>query len=508
MDTSQPIAQTSVLSPLRRLDGWVIERERAVLVAMLFLIALGLSYGMVVRPLGHDEIYTRLVSGLGSPLTVFHALKNGADVHPPADYMMRNVVLHISDHPFMLRLPSLAAFLGFLVCLFRIGNRVAGRGAGLLAASLGVQTLAMSHSIDARSYIVGLFLFTWALLCWMEWEEPGRQWLRVVVVAGTFFTSPLLHYYFPFWLVGIGLGELVWTWQHRRIRKLLWLSFAPLVAGVLVTLPFMLAAKQFTTGFWTPVTVSAMWALYGALGRNALLLMVAMLVAGFWLAIEDNSGQSRSLQTHLKLPLPVAVVLSYLTLLPVVLLGVAKLTHAYSARYGFAAVVGIVMGMMYLIRRPGLPLVACSVACALLVGAFKMTSDRGFRQERLDSMDSVRQVLRKSELPLVLESSNLYLETRDLIEPELRDRILMVGDPEVALKYTGTDSGIRAILGLRKFVPLTVYTIAEFEPKFPKVRVYHEGGSLAPWGRDHGYETRLEELREPFLFEMSKPPGR
>lgn len=193
----------------------------------------------------------------------------------------------------------------------------------------------------------------------------------------------------------------------------------------------------------------------------------------------------------------------YLLLLPVFTLALSRFTHAFSARYAAGAVVAIVFAIIFLIRGLHAPFVTIALLCALLMAGFKLQSDRGFARAAKQETAALEVLLRANPDPIVVETSNTFLEARDRLPPELRDRIMYIGDVAAAQKYLNNDTGPRALLGLSRFVPLPVYLIDKLKT-MSRVRVYHEGGWLLPWCQQHGCRMGILTV-QPFMFDLTLP---
>lgn len=301
------------------------------LVVVVLLVTL---HGAVVKPLDHDEIFTFLVSTIGSPIEVYSAMKSGADNHPPVDHMLRSTMLQFGTGNVLLRLPTIAYFLGWLLCLYHIGKYLVGLGGGLMAMTLGVQSLVIGQSVNARMYGLGILILTLALWLWLSWETRASKVLAGLAFAVLFFLSPLVHYYLPFWMFAIAVAEIAWTLENRRVRWVLWAGMASILPGALAALPFALNARQYAKGFWTSLSFTEIWTTYGLIVYNYLpLLLSACLIT---MLLYDNLSKAEKPVSHL----PFRIATIYLILLPFVIWLLSRITHAYSVKYTLGAALG------------------------------------------------------------------------------------------------------------------------------------------------------------------------
>lgn len=150
-------------SPLQDSPAPLSPARQAGLPLAVFIAALGMRLiDLGSRPFWLDEVFTlRRVSM--APANLVH--DSLISHHMPSFFLMLSALVPLGNPQFWLRMPS-ALFGALAVMLvFLIGQRIAGRTAGLVGAMvLGLSPAALAYSQEARSYTMVMSLILLALL--------------------------------------------------------------------------------------------------------------------------------------------------------------------------------------------------------------------------------------------------------------------------------------------------------------------------------------------------------
>jgi hypothetical protein len=138
-----------------------------------------------------------------------------------------------------LRLPSLLAAFGVCVALARLGRRLTrDRETGWLAVVVFVSGWnAFRESVDARSYMPGLFVLLIVTLGLVRWIDEGR-WREVWICGVLGALLPHLHVFYALVYPAFGLyAVLRWPGPRKDLLPQLGVFFGLLVLGALLFLP-------------------------------------------------------------------------------------------------------------------------------------------------------------------------------------------------------------------------------------------------------------------------------
>jgi 4-amino-4-deoxy-L-arabinose transferase-like glycosyltransferase len=255
-----------------------------------------------------------------------------ADVHPPLYFWM----LHFwrwgsGDSEFGLRLLSVAIGVLTVAATYRLGRKVGGSKAGLLAALLvSISRFDIWWSQEMRMYALAALLAAlslWAAIRFWDRGHPADGALYVL------FTAAGLYTLYLFVSVPI-VVNLVWLWvfwraERRRQAAIRWtvaqvaalLLFAPWLAYALRRIPTWSSASPVTLGvflriYWTVLTVGIPVNVesYAWLTVPVLIIFLAGMTALLWKSRRDWRVSRNGALFVLSLLLPAGVV--YVVSLP------------------------------------------------------------------------------------------------------------------------------------------------------------------------------------------------
>ncbi len=145
-----------------RTRGRILAHE-AVLPLLIFAAALALRLiDLGRRPFWLDEAFTMQRVSLPPAALVHDSFLNH---HMPSFFLLLSAFVPLGEPQFWLRLPPAAFGAASVMLVYLIGERIAGRSAGIVAALvLGLSPAALAFSQEARSYTMEMCLILVALL--------------------------------------------------------------------------------------------------------------------------------------------------------------------------------------------------------------------------------------------------------------------------------------------------------------------------------------------------------
>jgi len=220
-------------------------RERTGLLLGLVLLLAAAGFGL---QLGHsslfiDEVYSWQASR-GSLDDLRHALQYN-EVAPPLYYLLLHGWMQLagSDSEIVLRMPSVLAGVALVASVCWLGGLVAGRRAGLIAATLAaVSPLVLLYAQQVRAYIFVMLALTIAVAAVLQaTRDRSLRWL--LVAGGAAICSLMLHYTAVLVLAPV----VVWLWYQPEIDLRWRIGFAAACALPLGAL-LPLALEQTSQG--------------------------------------------------------------------------------------------------------------------------------------------------------------------------------------------------------------------------------------------------------------------
>jgi Dolichyl-phosphate-mannose-protein mannosyltransferase len=265
--------------------GWAFAPPLALAGIMTFLL-IRLLPDVADKPLHEDEAVAGLISArpIGDVLHTVVLDRGGAPLH----FVLAHVALSIQGSPETLRWLSAVFALATVPLCYDLARRLAGRIAGLTAASLAAtsQLLAV-YGTFGRMY--SLFACTSALAADLFVRALDRRDRRTVLAATVAALLPLAVHPFGVFLFAAEVAVALWLWRGRDVRAAL-----PVLAVGSLAIPLLLsdlrlsdryapeASLQSDTG--TSAGDAALRAVGGAAGGRGALLggFVALALLGLF----------------------------------------------------------------------------------------------------------------------------------------------------------------------------------------------------------------------------------
>jgi hypothetical protein len=462
----------------------------------------------------NDELLTFHISGL-QPFSFFwKALKAGVDGMPLGYYLLVRAARMLPGDPHVtLRLPSILGYLMTLLGVYWFARKRLTAIAGLVAVVLITLSPFRGYALEARSYslLVG-FLAISAIL----WQRIDKKRFMTPLFAVFLTLAVSCHHLAVVAISSFGIAELTWTLLSRRIRWGVWAACLLATSPFFMSLPLLLHYRDiFGKNFWSQPhwdTVISTYGSYLGFDTTPALVLIAFYLAFFGIVVgasllrmcwtpREGSLDERDFGT------PEIILVGGFLYFPALLVVLTKLLHSgYAPRYGWPAILGLVLGWVYLLRPIWLKSSSAYLLVALLIGfAFQDGND----VLGLYKAGSIRVVKRWTSLaelsrrepgiPVVIGSPEDYLEAAEYSPPELRDRLVEVVDADIATRLVGTDTPDKTNRLLAQFIPLHVEDLAAFQ-------VTHQKFLLLSGGRHDWFTQYLVERRYRLRL-LSKEAG-
>jgi hypothetical protein len=246
------------------------------------------------------------------------------------------------------------------------------------------------------------------------------------------------------------------------------------MSSFFMNLPILLHYRDiFGKNFWSrPSWSTAVWTYgdYSGLDHKlvcVLILFFGLVFAGSLLRMIRQPGEGTRWRGFG--PSEVVLIASFL-FYPALLVVLTKLLGSgYTPRYGWPAILGLVLGSVYVVRTIWLKPSSAYVLVALLI-VFAVQSYSQFRAlyaaspTRVDDRWTRLAQLSRSNpgIPVVIGSPLEYLEATKYSPPELRGRLVEVVDTDISTRLTGWDTPDRTNRLLAQFIPLHVEDLVAF----------------------------------------------
>ena len=436
------------------------------------------------KPFWYDELLTFYVSSL-QPFPLFwSALTAGVDGMPLGYYLLVRVARILPGDPHVtLRLPSILGYLMTLLGVYWFSRKRLPAIAGLAAVFLITLSPFRGYAVEARSYslLVG-FLAISAVL----WQRIDEKRFMTPLLALFLTLAVSSHHLAVVAISSFGIAELTWTLLSGRIRWRVWAACLLATSPFFVGLPILLHYQDiFGKSFWSrPGWGTVIWTYGSYLGIDATLALV--LIAFFGIVVGDSllrmyrTPGKGSLDERDFRPPEIILVGGFLYF-PALLVVLTKLLHSgYTDRYGWPAILGLVLGSVYLVRTIWLKSSSAYLLVALLIG-FVGSDVRSLykaRSTRVDERWTSLAELSRSEpsVPVVIGSGKNYLEAAEYAPLPLRGRLVQIVDADAATRLTGADTVDKTNRLLAQFIPLRVEDLAPFQTAHQRFILLSGGG--------------------------------
>ncbi len=324
----------------------------------------------------YDELCTLYICRLPAWKDSWAAVLHGADFNPPLFYLIHraNIAL-FGDGLIAMRLPEIAAFWVFCVCIFVVVSRRNGLLAGVAAMLFPLLSGAYFYAFDARPHGIVLGFAGLALWCWQRLQDRPASIGWLLGFSLSLLAASLTHCYAVLLVTPFAVVELARIVQEKAIRWRVWFALgAPVVIAALTFLPLLASYKATaqSAGFSEvfPPDLVQIPAFYQLLLGSGLVMLVlglglVMLERTFW-----RTAQPRHESTSANARMETVLALAFLCL-PIFGLILARAVHGpFFGRYFMSALMGVGIALGYALgaKRWGRSSVVFALALAVVAG--------------------------------------------------------------------------------------------------------------------------------------------
>ena len=454
----------------------------------------------------YDELFTFHLSALQPFSHLWRALQAGADGMTPSYYAIVQLARMFPGDPHVtLRLPSILGYILTLLGVYWFTRKRLPVSAGLTAVILIALSPFREFAVEARCYslLVG-FLAISAVL----WQRIGEKRFMTPLLALFLTLAVSCHHLAVVAISSFVIAELTWTLLSRRIRWGVWAACLLASCPFFLWLPALLRFREtFGKHFWARPSWRTVVGTYGNyLGLDSILALV--LVVFFGIVVGDTLlrmwRRPREGSPERDFGPPEIILVGGFLFYPALLVVLAKsLDSGYAPRYGWPAILGLVLGSVYLFRTIWPKSSSAHLLGALLIAfAVQGGNDVGLlsKPSKTGSTRVSERWTRLAELsrdhpgiPVVIGDGEAYLEAAKYAPPELRDRLVQVVDADIAIRLAGSDSIDRTNRILAQYIPLQVEDLAPFQAVHQRFMLYSGGGFdwITPYLVEKRYQLRL-----------------
>jgi 4-amino-4-deoxy-L-arabinose transferase-like glycosyltransferase len=423
-------------------------------------------------------------------------LHHPISLDPPTYHLLSHLSMDlIGRNAIALRLPALAGFLLFQLCIFFSVRRLAGNRAAVIASALPLLTASFRYSAEGRPYGLLLGLYALSLLCWQIATQDGTR-SRIFPLIGLTLSIALAitsHYFGVLILFPVSLGELARILTRKRFDLGVLASLILGLTSVALILPFQKALMVYrqhyyiagvnfhdiSQGYRELFLRYTTWPL--SLQKLAAALMVivalALVVAGY------KRFKRRPATEHAY----TWVALTAMALLPLFgyLFG-RFVTHTMEVRYVIAALIAFVATLAIVLERRLRNTTFYFATLAVILIAAIVLNIRNIQQERRTSNEILASFQLSSqaagalhqnpqELIYLQSLSDFYLDTYYDPDPTLRPRFSLIDGQSEEIRWLAHDTEFVTAENMRTFAPLSITTYADFRTQPHPLLILHPG---------------------------------
>ncbi len=424
------------------------------------------------RQLWHDELYTLYIATAHGWPRFWEEMH--LDLNPPLEYLLaRGSTSLFGQSSYVLRLPSILAFLAGSLCLWQFVRRRLSASYGLLALLTVWASPFFYYATEARPYALLMGFLGLTLLSWEYAVRPGRTILSVCLLALSVTGMMLSHMMAVLYVTPFCFAELARSYRRRRLDIPLWLS---LLVPCAIPFIYVHLMSRFEASVFPPVFQASVRRIfesyYGSLRLEALPLLIAFLLA---LCVSPRPGR---LGAQIARPITAAdiALAAGLLAIPALVNVVLMRSHgAYFDRYALPVSFGYGLVIVYIlaIRTNVSQFAALLFSGVLLAFVCAFNLGPGLKQSvwahrSAKAPDVYHRILRRTlpDLPLVAASGLTFLEMDHYEDPATVGRLFYLTDRQKAIQYANATI-FEGLPALTKYFPIRAHVVpfSEFVAK-------------------------------------------
>lgn len=412
-------------------------------------------------PFTFDETFTFSVAQSGDPASILGKLRARMDNHAPFHYLLAYAGIRLGGATEAgLRFPFLVFFAFNVILLARLAFDWKGPIASIWsAAALCSSNFIVFFSMEARMYTL---LCTAALLIIWSWSRAASSqsylaWGFLGIAAGW---AILTHYYGVLLLIPVALAYVTLCWRARRVIREAGWALAPIVVALFSVLPFAMGARDYAAAFWTSVPNTPMGPLWNLLlyceplyyiwGSWILLYAVGSIFSKE--ALPPQAGMEIIQESTTVLIVSLLLAPFYHWLLAV------TITKAYTSKYFLYVIVPIALLLGFIASEVGafrrIPVTLHLVLAIAITGLAYYNNRSTYPSKRpyLEAIDRWKQLATKHPGYYTTGDYHLFLRYWMYAPAAMRPRLLLVSDPDRAVRMTGANTDELALNRLSEHV--------------------------------------------------------
>ena len=466
--TSRQIATLASLETDARRMAASLEKGRYFCLLVLTVVyAAGAMLHARSKPFWYDEIFTVLAAAPSNAAATWQAAQK-LDAAPPLTHLLTHfAVTWFGQNEITVRLPEIAGFWIFCLCLYSFVRRRLGIFYGLAALLLPLATEAYDYAYEARPYGLELGFCGLMLAAWQAAAESRRfrHAAACAAIALSLAGALLCQYYAATLYLPLAAGEAYRSWKARRLDWGIWVAMFLGAAPLVWRLASIRAVVQgFSQTPWSkvyPIEARNFW--NEGLQPSLSVLVLALAAMAIWAWKSPDS--SEPLDKRRAVP-PCELLAAILFLaIPVFVVGFGVLvTHVYSSRYALVGLTGVVLLLPAVVARlaGGRSLVAFLMLGFAALPLIEVTATIPPRRDLLSEEFVLLDALKQG--PVVVADGQLFMQMWFYLPESLRSNMIFLVDSEASVKYQiFTTAPIDAALtDVRKSLPIRVVDYRSF----------------------------------------------
>ena len=512
-------------------------QKRQLFTEWFCVFVLSISYFFVIgfamsKSLWYDELFTWNIARL-SPARIWQSLGQGVDLNPPLIYYATKVSSSFfGDGNWGTRLPSASALWITGLAIYGFVRRRASAWTALGAALLPLAGGIYIWGVEARPYALMVASCALAFFFWQKSVETSSvetssvetlnaetsniEYSNDAAKRNSGFWWPVLlalalamgissHYYAIFIWVPLFIGEVVRSFERRKIAWPIWAAFVVGLLPLFFYLPLIESSRPYMSTFWSKsVPREDIVQFYRAFLKPAMLpFAITMGVLAFRTALvarnrkRDGSQNPRSplrittsdVQNNesSRIPRYEMAACVALAFVPVMATFFALFTQrGYTLRYAAIGTVGcyLVLSLLVSLGEKKWKNLGKVFAIAVVFGFFMTQVDylQGMRAVSAQGLAPFPLLSRaaniEKNLPLVIDSPVRFMAAWHHGSPPLRKRLRYLTDTALSTRFVGNDTNDRAMATLRHWAPIRVTDFSEFKRQRRAFLLYDSGEGM------------------------------
>ncbi|HSY36789.1 MAG TPA: glycosyltransferase family 39 protein [Acidobacteriaceae bacterium] len=508
------------------------------LLALFLLLSAALSLiWSHMRLMWNDEFLSFYSDGVATfKQVILVQLHHPISLDPPTYHLLSHLSMDlIGRNAIALRLPALAGFLLFQLCLFFFVRRLAGDRSAIIAMAAPLLTASFRYSVEGRPYGLLLGLYALSLLCWQiaTLDDPPTDPVprsRILPLTGLTLSIALAitsHYFGVLILIPVSLGELSRTYIRKRLDFGVLTALILGLASVGIILPFQRALMVYrqhyyikgvnihdiSQGYRELFIRYTTWPI--PLQKLAAAIMVVLALTLVY------AGYKRFKRRPAPEHAYTWVALLSMALLPFFgyLFG-RFVTHTMEVRYVIAALIAFAATFGIVLERKLRSNAFYYAALTVIFIAAIAINVRHIYQERRDSAAILASFQLSPEAAAALHQNpheliylqslnDFYLDTYYDPDPTLRPRFsLLYGQPQ-EIYWLEHDTNFVTAVNMLTFAPLSITSYADFlQQPHPLLLLNHSGWEWIDkqLDADHTPPTPIARGLRGNLVRITNPP--